>query len=205
MGDIGGVRIGGTSIGGFGVYFGALAKRQCVMTDYLSLLPDTRRNGRPIGTLRNLEVVCERTGFALRFNEDSERVEISVHGAEYSPDEAYVGYLAAECARFDMPLTGITRLMRLLAFENRYMPTVRKYRPEDPVATFIRLQLDWMAPRTRWRWMSAKDLLEHSSLTFGHSEISRVGRIVRKLNGGRAHRIPAKRLMLVPPLRQEKP
>ena len=71
---------------------------------------------------------------------------------------------------------------------------------QDDVEIVLRDTLDWEAPRERWLWLTATQVLE----TLGPHRFSgvtpaKIGRAVRRLNGGAERRSGAKRTVLVPP------
>lgn len=95
--------------------------------DYRGMLPNCKDGGKPMATVENLNEICKRLGYSLRYNNISHKKEISVPGLEAISDEfdnAAYGTLQSECAKFQYPLGQLDSFINVLAAKNAYNPIV---------------------------------------------------------------------------------
>lgn len=98
--------------------------------DLTSPLPDVSSTGKPLSTIENLEDICRRLGFIIRYNVISKEEEILIPRHQFSIDNkanASMAILLSWCARFRMPVGQVGDFVTMIADKNQY----------NPVATWI--------------------------------------------------------------------
>lgn len=70
----------------------------------------------------------------------------------------------------------------------------------DPTEERLETQIDWMAPQSVWRWMTATEVATRIGIDRPTKhDVNTVSSYVRKRNGGQARRTATGRMLLVPP------
>lgn len=76
----------------------------------------------------------------------------------------------------------------------------KDFEVRDPIEERLRTRLNWQAPESSWRWLSATDLLaELGNDRPNQAEVIRAGNSIRSMNGGQARKSNGARLLHVPP------
>jgi len=84
-------------------------------------------NGKPKGTIENLEELLNRMGAVVRYNVIKKDIEILIPGHSSSRDNRLVSALAqiiSHCNRVGMPTGDITGSLTTIADQNRYNPVL---------------------------------------------------------------------------------
>lgn len=84
-------------------------------------------NGKPKGTIENLEELLRRMGAVVRYNVIKKDIEILIPGHSASRDNRLVSALAqiiSHCNRVGMPTGDITGSLTTIADQNRYNPVL---------------------------------------------------------------------------------
>lgn len=93
--------------------------------DYVSPLPYSTDNGRPIKHAENLREICRRLGVIVRYNEIRKDEEILIPNKSFTRDNeanATLAWLKSECSRFKFTAEAVKEFVVLLADENQYNP-----------------------------------------------------------------------------------
>lgn len=93
--------------------------------DYVSPLPYSNDNGKPIKHAENLRAICQRLGVIVRYNEIRKEEEILIPNKAFTRDNeanASLAWLKSECSRFRMSAEAVKEFVVLLADENQYNP-----------------------------------------------------------------------------------
>lgn len=98
--------------------------------DYMSPLPWTTPQGKPLKHIDNLAEICIRLGINIRYNVISKEEEILIPGKSFSmdnKDNAAYEWLKSECSMFDFPTEPVGGFLTYIADQNQF----------NPVATWI--------------------------------------------------------------------
>ncbi|QTI81475.1 PriCT-2 domain-containing protein (plasmid) [Roseomonas marmotae] len=93
--------------------------------DYFTPLPFINGKGKPLNTIENLEEICRRLGYQIRYNLITKEEEILIAGERYSVDNASnasYAKLESQCARFEFSTDKLTSFLTYLADRNPYNP-----------------------------------------------------------------------------------
>ena len=104
--------------------------------DTYSPLPDINSKGTPLSTIENLDEVCRRLGYIIRYNVIKKEEEILIPGESFSVDNqanASLAHLLSWCGRFRMPVGQLGSFVTAVADRNLYNPVAQwiESRPWD--------------------------------------------------------------------------
>lgn len=110
--------------------------------DFVTPLPYTTDNGKPIKHIDNLREIVRRLGVVVRYNEVKKEDELLIPGRAFTRDNAAnasLAWLKSECSRFRFSPEVVQEYLTVLADENQYNP-VRTWIGSKPWDGVDRLQ-----------------------------------------------------------------
>lgn len=102
--------------------------RGWVRRQVVSVFPDLSRDGTPLATIENLEVVLGRMGATIRYNVISKRIDLVISNQGFTQDNYYNASLAhvfSHAARHGMPYGLVESQLLALADKNQYNPVAQ--------------------------------------------------------------------------------
>lgn len=96
--------------------------------DYMSPLPWTNGNGKPLKHIDNLREILRRLGITVRYNVIAKDEEILIPGKSFSLDNAAnasLAWLISECSMFSFPTDKLGDFITYLADQNLHNPVAQ--------------------------------------------------------------------------------
>lgn len=122
----------------------------------ISVFLDLSRDGTPLATIENVEVLLRRMGTSVRYNVVSKRIELLIANHGFTQDNQYnasLAYVFSEAARCSMPYGLIEGHLLAIADKNQYNPVVQWVgsKPWDGVSRVDALVDTLVSPMPRAR------------------------------------------------------
>lgn len=102
--------------------------RGWVRPQIVSGFPDVSRDGTPLATIENLEVVLGRMGTTIRYNVVSKKIDLMISGHGFTQDNhdnASLAHVLSHAARYGMPYGLVEQHLLALADKNQYNPVAQ--------------------------------------------------------------------------------
>jgi putative DNA primase/helicase len=102
--------------------------RRWVQKEMPRNFPDLARDGTPLATIENLEVLMARMGATVRYNVISKRIELLIPNRGFTQDNQYgasLAYVFSEASRCGMPYGLLDVHLLALADKNQYNPVMQ--------------------------------------------------------------------------------